>query len=136
MPRASRKPADPQLHVFTGPQALYYPEAHDAAGRSLGESEACPEVRAKRGKRVEPGDCRVFRDAPDSMWRPASQEELGAWLETAEDEPALALLGIETGIHLHPGMDAEMTAVEHPADGTMSPEISNRAEPGDGEAAE
>jgi len=116
----------PQLHVFTGPEPLYYPEARDALGRLISASEACPQLRAKRRRRVEPGDCRVLPVPLDSRWRQATQAELGAWLETADDADALAALGIEQPRE-HPGTGAQMTAVEHPADGTLSPEVSNDA---------
>jgi len=116
---------EPQLHVFTGPVPLYYPEARDALGRLVAASESCPKVRAgRKHRRVEPGDCRILTAPLDPRWRLATQAELGAWLETADDAAALAALGIEQPLE-HPGTGVQMTAVEHPADGTLSPAISN-----------
>ena len=108
-PEAKRQP-DPSVWVFAGPYALTYPESRDAAGRGIGT--------------VAPGDRRILVTAPDSRWRLATQAETGEWIETSRDAEGLRLLGFQPERE-HPGFAAEMTGTEHPADGTLSPEISN-----------
>ena len=113
---------DPALHVFASHAPLYYPEARDEAGALVGA--------------VEPGDCRVLRVPLDDHWQPATQTELGEWIEHTKDADGLRLLGIEpvvqasepaalaTELQTHPGTGVEMTGTEGPADGTAA-EVAN-----------
>jgi hypothetical protein len=55
---------------------------------------------------VQPGDVREFDEAPDRMWVPSD------------------------GAQEHPGTGEEMQPAEHPADGSMSPPVSNEPPPG------
>jgi hypothetical protein len=89
-------------YELTGPERVYS-GTRDVNGRPLGT--------------VQPGDIRMFDDAPDSWWVPVIPPRTG---EAASSDEAAE----------QPGTGEGMTAVEHPADGTWSPPVSNDAPAG------
>ena len=83
---------------YTGSPGMY-PQGRDTQDRPIGT--------------VTTGDERDLDEAPDSSWVPAEpgvQEHLDA---------------IRALIAAQPGSGVQMQAVEHPADGTWSPPVSN-----------
>lgn len=102
-------------YTFTAPYPLEYPENRDSSSVPLGL--------------VQPGDIRDLDGPPDRWWQETTDEDrarqAAAEAEQAAQQAEAALAAAEAEARQSPGTGTPPAGVEHPADGTWSPPVSN-----------